>query len=315
MGVVIRRYAGKDHDAVITQNLTFQNKLELLSLICHECYSNECTCLKNNNLHNGCINPQSSKPLQNEPRKVFYKTSYRFDPFELRGTCIEKIFKSGNVRDYDLYGPTSSFGHTKKGLRIGNIYVCHLNGQLDEIKSMLSNPRAQSIDILGICETFLNEKTPDSFLTIKGFNAERKDRTDVQGGGILIYLSENMSYKRRTYIEIGDIETIWVEVNFKNPKPILVCSAYRPPSPRREWIENFAKEINKASYSSDQELILMGDFNIDISNCPPKYRSSVFDQYDFKQIITNPTRVSSTRSTLIDHIYTNKPDNVCTFCR
>ena len=120
-----------------------------------------------------------------------------------------------------------------------------------------------------------------------------------------------MSYKRRTDIEIGDIETIWVEVKFKNSKPILLCSAYRPPSSRREWIENFAKEINIASSSSDQELILMGDFNIDISNCPPKYWSSVFDQYDFKQIITNPTRVSSTRSTLIDHIYTNKPDNVC----
>ena len=61
----------------------------------------------------------------------------------------------------DLYGPTSSFGHTKKGLRIGNINVCHLNGKLDEIKFMLSNP--QSIDILGICEAFLNEKIPDSF--------------------------------------------------------------------------------------------------------------------------------------------------------
>ena len=99
---------------------------------------------------------------------------------------------------------------------------------------MLSNP--QSIDILLICETFLDEKTLDSFLTIKGFNAERKDRADKQEGGILIYLSENMSYKRRTDIEIGDIETIWVEVNFKNSKPILVCSAYRPPSSRREWI-------------------------------------------------------------------------------
>ena len=111
-----------------------------------------------------CINPQTSKPLQNEPRKVLYKSSNHFDPFELRSTCIEKIFKSGNVRDYDLYGPTSSFGHTKKGLRIGNINVCHLNGKLDEIKFMLSNP--QSIDILWICETFLNEKIPDSFLTI-----------------------------------------------------------------------------------------------------------------------------------------------------
>ena len=179
----------------------------------NECNSNECICLKNNNLNNGRIHPQTSKPLPNEPRKVLYKSSYRFDPFELRGTCIDKIFKSENTRDYDLNGPTSSFGHTKKGLRIGNINVCHLNGKLDEIKFMLSNP--QSIDILGICETFLDEKTLDSFLTIKGFNAERKDLAGKQGGGIFIYLSENISYKRRTDIEIGDIETIWVDVNFK----------------------------------------------------------------------------------------------------
>ena len=165
-------YAPKSDVAVITQNLTFQNTFELLTLICHECNSNECTCLKNNNLHTGCINPQMSKPLQNEPRKALYKSSNSFDPFELRGTCIEKIFKSENVRDYDLYGPTSSFGHTKKGLRIGNINICHLNGKLDEIKFMLSNP--QSIDILGICESFLDEATPDSFLTIKRFNAERR---------------------------------------------------------------------------------------------------------------------------------------------
>ena len=83
------------------QNLTFQNKFEPISLICHECNSNECTCLKNNNLHNGCINPQTSKPLQNEPRKVLYKSSNHFDPFELRGTCIEKniqIWKCKRLR-------------------------------------------------------------------------------------------------------------------------------------------------------------------------------------------------------------------------
>ena len=43
---------------------------------------------------------------------------------------------------------------------MGNINICHLNGQLDELRMMFSDTKSK--DILGICETFLDKKTPDS---------------------------------------------------------------------------------------------------------------------------------------------------------
>ena len=79
---------------------------------------------------------------------------------------------------------------------------------------------------------------------------------------------------------------------------------------KKDWLDNFAKEINKASSSNDTEVLIFGDFNIDYLQEVPTYWSTVFEQFDFEQIITNPTRVSRARSTLIDHIYANKPNRV-----
>ena len=49
----------------------------------------------------------------------------------------------------------SSFGLIKKGLRIGNLNVCHLLPKIDEIRLLLNEHR--SVNILGLCETFLND--------------------------------------------------------------------------------------------------------------------------------------------------------------
>ena len=38
--------------------------------------------------------------------------------------------------------------------------------------------------------------------------------------------------------------------------------------------------------------------------------SEVYDLFSFKQLIQEPTRVSLTTSTLIDHIATTSPDNI-----
>ncbi|XP_062612182.1 multiple epidermal growth factor-like domains protein 10 [Saccostrea cucullata] len=110
------------------------------------------------------------------------------------------------------------------------------------------------------------EDIPDNRgLTIE----EGKDRTLRAGGGILTYISSDITYKRRTDFEISNIETIWLEINLKNSKPIFYCSAYRPPSAPSCWAEDLAREVNRASCCDDTEIILSGDFNIDLMKDPP----------------------------------------------
>ena len=70
----------------------------------------------------------------------------------------------------------------------------------------------------------------------------------------------------------------------------------------------------------NKEMIILGDTNCDFSSkVADEYSSSlnntahlaeIYDLFGLTQIIGEPTRVTLTSSTLIDHIATNKPENV-----
>ena len=54
----------------------------------------------------------------------------------------------------------------------------------------------------------------------------------------------------------------------------------------------------------------MGDFNIDITVPSNKKWQHLVDLFDLSQMIREPTRVTETTSTIIDHVYTSHTDNI-----
>ena len=60
-------------------------------------------------------------------------------------------------------------------------------------------------------------------------------------------------------------------------------------------------------------LVLLGDINIDLlqpSNNLTKQYQSILDVFGIQQMVNQPTRVTRTSRTLIDHIVTNYPQNI-----
>ena len=86
---------------------------------------------------------------------------------------------------------------------------------------------------------------------------------------------------------------------------------YRPPDGSMinliSQLENYLEEIITDPLS---DYLFLGDANIDLQKCyPDSTKLRLFlSQYNSTQLITNPTRVTNTSSTLIDHIYVNNPD-------
>ena len=66
------------------------------------------------------------------------------------------------------------FNFQKRGLHVSNINICHLKPKLDEVKLLLSSDN--NVDVLGICETFLNKNVDDKRINIDNYKIERKDR-------------------------------------------------------------------------------------------------------------------------------------------
>ena len=213
-------------------------------------------------------------------------------------------FPSHNSQNSSIYEDT--FGLDKNGLNIGHLNIQHIMNKLDTIK-ILTN----QLHIFGLCETFLSDVVSDVELQINNYKIERMDRQNKRGGGLLLYLHENVPYKRRIDLENDQIESAWIEVRFSNSKSFLINFSYRPPSSLQSWIDSYEIQISNALIEID-DLYILGDFNLDYNTHNygnNKWRNMIVT-YGLTQMITAPTRITKFSSTTIDHIYTTYPENV-----
>jgi len=146
-------------------------------------------------------------------------------------------------------------------------------------------------------------------------------RTQSQGGGVGFYFKSNLNFKilkdKSIFIE-KIYESILAEVWLSDTDKLVVGSVYRPNSKlhnvtQTQQFEQFSELLNNTLNdlsNSNSELLLCGDFNIDVlqnSTCKTaaSYIENLFSN-GLLQIITKPTRVTANSATCIDHILSNK---------
>ena len=136
-----------------------------------------------------------------------------------------------------------------KGLRLGQWNVNYLTKtKFDEIKlHVLNSDGRKNLDILVITETFFSNKTPVDLYNLPGFDLLRKDRQTGSGGGIVVYINNELKFSHRTDLEELDLEVLWFQVcPFKSKRPLLMAGVYRSPSLKAEYDHRLAENINHA---------------------------------------------------------------------
>ena len=226
---------------------------------------------------------------------------------------VSELNSTGNtvsVESAENRTKSTDFVFSSKGLHIANLNVCHLLPKMDELHITLACENGP--DIIGICETFLDNDISDNLLAIAGYDHIRKDRSETRdktGGGLILYFRNNINCKRRSEFEISNIETIWSEITLPNSKPFLICTAYRPPNETTNWVDLLEEELS-AAQASGLELVLMGDFNIDFRSCSNSKWLQLIQLFDLTQLVNDFTRITPSSATIIDHIYCSNPENV-----
>lgn len=215
--------------------------------------------------------------------------------------CIDSSENESDVSIHDL-------GISKNGMIIGHINIQGIRSKFDELQILLTSNK---IDIFGITETKLDQIHITESFTINGFQVPfRKDRSNKKGGGILVYVRNNISCCQRTDLEDSELEHVWLEVKNPNSKSFLLCVLYRPPSSLVSWKTSFDANIDKAQ-CEDKEILIVGDLNKDLMNDQLKEEWVNFTlSLGLTQLITTPTRVSKNSKTLIDHIYSDNIQNI-----
>ena len=139
-------------------------------------------------------------------------------------------------------------------------------------------------------------------------NLEKKKR----GGGVSLYLDENITYRIHDDLDYFDseLEMIVVEIEndvFKTNSNVIMGLIYRIPNTPIEVFNDRIADILNTAEKEQKICYFMGDLNIDLFKTEEHRQTSHFldIMYSHFPLITKPTRVTGNSATLIDQIFTN----------
>ena len=183
------------------------------------------------------------------------------------------------------------------------------------------NENGCMLDAMLLQETWLSDKQCSKkaiqIYDIPGYNTIPLGRKCGRKGGLIIYLRDIYTFKRRKlYTNSLHWEGIFIDVTHKNdiplPNKITISNIYRPPRKNysnpsiKLFLDPFTEIFNTLS-KEHSTLITGGDFNLNLLEVTHREK---FQEYldlflangSIPQI-TLPTRFSRRKATLIDQIY------------
>jgi hypothetical protein len=111
------------------------------------------------------------------------------------------------LTDNNISSPLNFFANIK-GFKMACINVNRLMKHSDGIRFILTST---TLEVLAINESKLDNSINDGEIHIPGYVSIRKDRTR-HGGGVLIYIKENLAYSNRSDLVPYRLEMICLEI-------------------------------------------------------------------------------------------------------
>lgn len=133
-----------------------------------------------------------------------------------------------------------------------------IKNKLDELKYLV---KEKSPDVIAIVESWLNEDIFDSEVAIENYNFVRLDRKSeekVKGGGIIIYINQELTHLNMNFDQINNIDFGWVKIHGSGIKTVVIGVFYRPPDCNEEQLQNLIGIMSKFKTT---RTVLIGDFN------------------------------------------------------
>ena len=137
--------------------------------------------------------------------------------------------------------------------------------------------------------------------TIPGYVHAFNHRDKKRGGGVGVYLKENIQFKRRsdTKKRYPQMEHLRLEIMGRNRHcKLLLGSVYRSDSVMvySDWLESFESLLSDVSATWDGMLMITGDMNVDLLR-PDKSSTqnyvNIFQTLSLTQLVTKPTRTTN----------------------
>ena len=184
----------------------------------------------------------------------------------------QHLDQSSAMSDLSIHDDNKHFSVLKENNN--HLKIIHINKQsrmpstFDSL--LLTNFNHYSFDIITMSETWLKQN--DLLLqhvTIPGYVHAFNHRDKKKGGGVGVYLKENIQFRRQSDIEkrYPKMEHLWLEIMGCNKhSKLLLGSVYRSDSVMvySDWLESFEFLPSDVSATWDGMLMITGDMNVDL---------------------------------------------------
>ena len=182
---------------------------------------------------------------------------------------------------------------------IGHLNVNFFATKLDDIKTIIPG----NLDIMIFCETKIDDSYPMAQLLIDGFRKPFRQDRNSYVGGLLIYVRSDIPCKQINKHEFSDnIEGIFVEINFRKSKWLLLGTYHPPSQDDKFYFNNIGHALDIYTQNYDK-IILVGDFNAEVGEVVLK---NFMELYDLKNLVKENTCFKSAENpSCIDLFLTN----------
>ena len=208
---------------------------------------------------------------------------------------------------------TSSRDHTSCSITISHVNINSITSRcrLDELShfSFLND-----INILCLTETKLDETVHPSLFTLDNYHSPLTKHRNRNGGGVAIYVRNNLAVKRLPHLETPGVEWVWCLVKVKQ-KTLIICSVYVPPNlPLDQYslfIVKLSENILAAQLYAPDNIVILGDFNAGNTFLHPKFSNhsplqpceiALHDEIlssNLEQLINEPSRCMTSNNIAI----------------
>ena len=189
-------------------------------------------------------------------------------------------------------------------MHVAHVNVRSLIANFDPFQYHLMNT---GYDIVSVTETWLCAGADDGAVGVANYNFFGQSRPSRRGGGVGLYIKKNIRCEILSSASLDCIEQLWAKIIFPN-QIVIMGIIYRPPNSDLTQFFNLLEDSLSNIYSEFDNIICVGDFNINMLNLNTVTGSrleSVFSTFNMEQLIKEPTRVALNSVTLLDLIFTN----------
>jgi len=223
------------------------------------------------------------------------------------------------------YSDPAQFHKAVTGFQCNTSYF-HLNcrslsSNWDSFQNLLCEMHGDNFkfDIIGISEIF--DCSRDDRLHLPGYHdLITRTRQDSIRGGVGLFISNHITYSIREDLSVfipHIYESLFIEFKgAKNMNNQIVGVIYRPntqPQADLDIFSNTLYNVMDLVNAEHKSCILLGDFNVDLLQYNSHVKTNEFIDgvfcKGFIPLVLKPTRMTRTSATLIDHIYSNFPNN------